>query len=533
LWSLDSIPRNVDVDEGVMPMLALGVYGDARVAPFAPHLLDETRTPADALFAPYVMGAYTSMRLYYYLLGAGTQLFGFNIFGVRIADALIGIVCVALLFDGLRRVSNLTLATVAAFLLAASHAHIAYSRFGTGNIQTALTVALLFYLLCRVWSAPTFLNTSLFGVVVALSVQLYQTSLLAPLLLAAAVGLLIMVRPRRWRALMVSTAIFTLTCASAAAPFGVAVWKWGDLMLTRARDMGLFAPARMEAMKQAYQTDRETIVVAHQLFNALTVFQRGRDASTPYDVDAPMADRYTASLMIPGLVVAVLALRHVAAAAALVFTAGYLIIGLGGVYPIGYQRVTGALPLAPVIAALGLVTCADVLFAGRKRLLRAGRISLLVGLTALCAVASLKIYFVDHPPSTRHATPESEAGRIAARYAEGYRVHLVSWPRRASNAGEPLPGYEVQDVLAGDVAIRPLDQDPLAYARTVQPAGADLFILLSWDAKAIAALQRRFPAVRVERSGTEVAPGILTLVFLDAAKERRPRPPGVEARGAP
>lgn len=515
LWNLDTVPLNVDIDEGVMQLVARAVYRDPILLKFAPHLLEAGVTPPDAVFAPFFSGGYTMMRLYYFVLGAGCEIFGFNLFGARVSDAIVGIVSVALLFDGLRRVSSPALATVAAVLLAAGHAHIAYSRVATGNIQTALAVALPFSLLCRLWAAPTYVNAVAMGIALALVVQLYQSSVIVPGLLAAAV-VLVLLKPVRWRTVFVAIAITVVTAVSAAMPFAAAAWKWSEGLLSRTNSMARTSPESLAALgREVYGTDRPEVALAYQVLNAVTVFQNGSDISTPYGVHAPMADRYTAALMIPGFVVALLTLRNVVSAGALVFTFGYLLTGLALVYPIGYQRATGALPAAAAIAALGLVQCADVLWKGSSPLLRIGRFLTLAVFTSLCVAASLHVYFVEYDLAFARTTTDVEAGWAARRYGSDYRVHFLSCLRRITDLGQPMPSCEYLDILAGDVGFRPLEGDPIGYVKTTPATGADLFILWPGQTDLLAALLERFPQARVERWRAEMSEeGRLYLVFV-------------------
>jgi hypothetical protein len=90
------------------------------------------------------------------------------------------------------------------------------------------------------------------------------------------------------------------------------------------------------------------------------------DTNPQYGIWLPMADRYTAALMIPGAVLLLLAFRQFLSVNALVFTVGILLTALGMQKTFGYERTPGVLPLAMTVPAIALVQCWGTLFAGRS-----------------------------------------------------------------------------------------------------------------------------------------------------------------------
>ncbi len=499
VWHIGTVPRYVHCDEGTVNLIAQGFYGDPTQYWFAP---------------PPHAGAYAMINLCFALAGLGTHLFGFNLVAARSSDVVLGILSVVLLFDGVRRVSNLRLATVSALLLAVNHCHIAYSRIGSSYIQTAFVVALAFAIWSRVWTAPTIFNAALLGIAMALGVQTYAASSMSLPLLVATMGLLFLWHRERRRALLVPLGIFALSCASAGAPFGVAVWQHGREMTGRSAAINIFSEPVMEGLKsRVYHTDSAVDVVWHQAWNAVRGFHVGGDHQPQYGINRPMADRYTAALMIPGAAFALLALRQFVATNALVFTLGYLLLGLGMEYAPGFNRATGALPLGMVIAAIALVQCVGVLWEGGGRWSRWAINLSLAAAVSLCVVANLRIYFVDYGRSLLVGDGPSEAGWVAREYADRYTVHLVDWP---------LPGEEGLRLILGDLPVSLHDdKDPAHYARTAEVTGSDLFILYGEDKASRAALLARFPDARVETRRRHPIHGpTLVLVFVGG-----PRPP--------
>jgi hypothetical protein len=242
---------------------------------------------------------------------------------------ILGVLSVWLLFDGLWRVSTPRLAVVAALLLAASHCHIAYSRMASTYIHSAFFASLLFALFSRLWTRPTYFTAALLGVSGVLGMQTYHASFATLPLLLGCVLLLALLQPQRSRAVWAPLAIFAVSAVCAAGLFGVAVWQARDIMFVRNREVSIFNPQHMEELQQVYHTDSVAVVAGRQAWNALQAFHFGRDMCEQYGIDRPLADPYSAALLLAGAVLALARWRGFVAANAFVVTAGYLILGLG------------------------------------------------------------------------------------------------------------------------------------------------------------------------------------------------------------
>jgi len=495
VWEISTVPRYVHCDEGTITFAAQAFYANPERDWFAP--------PPNA-------GSYSIMNLHFALDGVGVLIGGLNLTSARASDVLLGILSILLLFDGLRRVAGLPVAIAGTLLLAGNHCHIAYSRIASGYIQTAFVVALEFALASRMWTRPTYLNAAALGVVGALGVQTYPASLVSLPLLLGIIALQLLFHRERRRVMLVPIGIFLISCATAGGTFAVALHQHGEALSNRSRAINIFAPDRMAFLKtEIYHTDSTLRVLGLQAWNSLLGFHRGRDTQPQYGIDRPLTDSYSAALMVPGLLLAVLRLRRFVATNALVWTAGYLLFGLGLQFAPGHNRATGALPLGMVLPAIALVQCGSTLWQRWRSVARG-----LIGLTiaagvGLCLFENMRIYFVEYLWSRTVGDEPSEAGWVARRYADHYTVHLVGWSLHHG-------GYEGQRLIIGDI---PVDRDPeidaMAYISSVQPSGSDLFVVSGESPQLRDALMARYPEARLElwQRHQRVGP-VLFLIFL-------------------
>lgn len=481
LWEIDMVPREVHSDEGFTAMMGLEVF----------------RNPQGDWLGMQVAQTYTTMHLCYLLVGVGPWIGGFNIVAARMPDVVLGILSVLLVFDGLRRVAGTEVAVVAALLLAGNHCHIGFSRIASSYIQTAFVVSLVFSLFCRAWTAPTYRNAVLLAIAVGLGAQTYRASLLMLPLLALVAVVLACLRPARMRALAAPLTIFAITGIAVTVPFGVALTQhWGDMM-GRAHDLNIFTPWQMEHLKSVvYQTDSTAEVVAHQAWNSLRGFYLPLNTQPQYgSAHYGMSDPFSAALMVPGAVLALLSLHRAVAVFALVFTVGYLLFGLGMQWGPGFNRATGALPGGMILVAIALVQCTGAI-TGSGRLGRWLRGVCVAAALVGCVGMNLWIYFVDNAWIRGWGDRPSEAGWAALAHAADHTVHLVN---------EPMPGNEGLRLILGTVdGMRPgihlLPRETVAadYVAEVRVLGPTLFILDADDVATREALLRRFPDARGE-----------------------------------
>jgi hypothetical protein len=502
VWHMDTVPRYVHHDEMVMSRVG-SVY---------------LQNGLDWFTVQRGNGDFTNMPLAFIPAGIGVWISGtLNLFWARLPDVILGILSVWLLFDGLRRVATTPLAVVAALLLAANHCHVHYSRIASTYMHSAFFVSLLFALFSRLWTAPTYVTAVLLGISGVIGMQTYHASFATLPLLIAAMLLLVLLQPRRCRAITAPLAIFAISAICAAGIFAVAVWQARDIMFTRNREVSIFAPQHMQELQDLYQTASPAVVVARQAGKALAAFHFGRDMCEQYSIDRPLADPYTAALLVAGAVLALACWRGFVTTNAFVVTAGYLILGLGFQVTTCHNRVTGALPLGMVFPAIAIVQCTSVLWRGRAWPLPWLRAASGAALVALCAFASLQTYFSYYTGSLQFGTDHSEAAWIARDYADRYTVHLVSWSFRYGP-------WDSQELILAGVPVDRNDKDSdVAYIQEVQLTGSDLFIVSGLAPASRDALVARFPQARVETVRRHPLAGPSTyLVFVGEPRTAAP-----------
>lgn len=499
LWAIDTVPRDVHGDEGVVVILGQEFFAD----------------PDRDWLGVRELGSYSMMNLCYALAGVGVAVDGLNLTAARLPDVILGILSVVLTFAGLRRTTTLPLSVVASMLLAANHCHVGFSRISSSYIQSAFVVSLVFWLLARLWQAPSFLGAVWLALAVALGAQTYQASLLILPLFWGTLAILLLFNRARWKELAPALVVCAVTFTAASVPLAVTLWQKQDLMFGRARELNIFSEFQMKnLMQHEYHTDSTLEVVWMQAWNSLRGFYLPINAQPQYGSDVyGMADPYTAALMVPGAVLAILSLRRFAALTGLLFTVGYLLFGLGMQWAPGFNRTTGALPLGMALSAIAVVQCTSTLWRGRG-VWKLARALSLAGIVGLSVGVNVWIYFVHHKHALVWGDPVSEAGWIAKKYAGEYTVHLVTWP---------LPGHEGQRLILGGipeadrarVRLMPWDVPLAGYLETLELTGRDLFVTDANDTAGEAALAARFPEGRRETWQPEPTQGpTLHLLFV-------------------
>jgi hypothetical protein len=132
VWDLEGIPPTLAGDEGTF-----GLESVKTITGEWPHR------------NPFTTGWLSVPTMSFFFNSLTIRLFGQGVFALRLPWALVGTVTVLLVFQLVRRLTNLTLALMTAGLLATYHFHVHYSRLGINNAADPLLIALVIYLLFR------------------------------------------------------------------------------------------------------------------------------------------------------------------------------------------------------------------------------------------------------------------------------------------------------------------------------------------------------------------------------------------------
>jgi hypothetical protein len=184
LWRLEAVPPGFQFDEAYNVSDALRLLAGERPVFFEANGGRES--------------------LYIYWLAPFVSTLGLNPLAPHLASALIGIITVALSYVFLREIlsdDEWSVAALAALLIAISYWHIHFSRYGIRAITLPLMLVCIFYFLWKSFAVPhtrlTFYSLLIStGLCLGLSIYAHPASRLAPLIIVAWLGWLIVQSPK-------------------------------------------------------------------------------------------------------------------------------------------------------------------------------------------------------------------------------------------------------------------------------------------------------------------------------------------------
>lgn len=156
-YQLGDIPKVIDGDEGLIGLNA------------------QLTTDGD-LASPFSLWENFG-SLYLQLVNWMFDLFGASPFSLRLLPAISGVLAIPALYLLARQIAGPRIATIAAYLIAASHAHIHFSRIGSvGYIHGSWIVPLELYFLLRGLEKRNSFLTAAGGVLLAIHFRVYLSS---------------------------------------------------------------------------------------------------------------------------------------------------------------------------------------------------------------------------------------------------------------------------------------------------------------------------------------------------------------------
>lgn len=156
-YELGNLPKVVDGDEGL-----IGIYAQS--------------TESGELANPFSLWENFG-SLYLQAVNFLFEVFGVSPLTLRLLPAISGVLAIPAVYMFTRQISGVRIATIAAFLLAVSHAHIHFSRIASvGYIHSTWLVPLELYLLLSGLEKRSSVRTAASGVLLAMHLRVYLTS---------------------------------------------------------------------------------------------------------------------------------------------------------------------------------------------------------------------------------------------------------------------------------------------------------------------------------------------------------------------
>jgi len=246
-------------------------------------------------------------------------LFGSNLWALRIASALWGVLTLAVTYFAVRLMYGARAALFAALLMASAHLLIHYGRVAVNVLPAVLTTFLSIGLLLRAQrertpSARSAILYSLAGVAAALNLYAYIAA--RPALIALLVLWLLEIPRQRggWLAYLHHTVVMAGGFVVVAAPI---LWWYSlypETLTSRAQTLSIFGESAHAINEELYGDVDTNMLLVQQTLRSLGGFVATGDRSPNYGIHAPLLDPLAAMLLLPGLAVAWLRARRITAA---------------------------------------------------------------------------------------------------------------------------------------------------------------------------------------------------------------------------
>lgn len=340
--------------------------------------------------------------LSYAISGVGLHLFGDNLTGLRLINAVIGAFSVILLYLLGREWFGRRAAAVAAVILTFTFLHLELSRDGIHYIQGPTCITLSLYL-CTLWiKRGGLIPAYLAGLSFALDLQVYWSARVGPLLIAGLLGFLLLFQRRllwaRWREMVWMALGTVVSVLPVAALFRANPGTFSG----HQGAVSIFSsdPNTQGHIVSQYGHISMLDLIHQQAWKVLTTFNAHPDASSLFQWwPKGMFDPVVAALLPAAVVFALFRLKRWEYTVCLAWFFSIVIAGIVTIDPPIWPRLFA---LVPAVCLLVGVLLAEVwelcLLAWRPRFV--GVVALALAL-AVSAGNSLYSAFVDYPNVTR------------------------------------------------------------------------------------------------------------------------------------
>jgi len=439
------------------------------------------------------------------------KLLGVSVFSLRLPWALIGTATVLVLYRLARDLFGVTVALVAASLLATFHLHIHFSRLGSNQIADGLLMLLALLFLLRGLTGARLQDFALCGVVLGLSLYCYAGARLVPVVVATSLGILALMRPRILWASRTGLASMGVAFFMVAGPIlAVFATRPGEFN-TRLNDIGIVQSGWLAEAQQVTRRSALSLLV-EQFQRALFAFNVYTDQTAWYHAWVPYLESVGAVLFVFGLAFAMFRVRDVRFLPfGLWFWGAVVLGGALTVSPPSSQRLITLAPVYCLFIAMGLSALLHLVknpgLARQSTLVGAG-----VVVVVWLAAWSLNFYFREYIPARlyggENASLATSMGAYLRNLQGNYRVYFFGAPRMFWDF--PSIHFLAPEAQGVDVN-EPLQGLPVS----ADQSRKTIFLFVPERAEEVETVEQLFPGGRrVEMYPVDNAPGIQWLAYV-------------------
>lgn len=403
--ALDTIPANFGGDEGTQALAAL-------------------RLVTPPLGNPFSTGWYSVPTMSFLAYGLAMELCGFTVAGARMLSALIGTATVLATFLLARRLLGRWEGWIAALLVAFGHYGLHFSRLASNQVADAFFGALVLYLLLQGWQEQGKTRSLWFGlsgVALGLAWYGYFGARLTTVVVALYLLWRALAEPRFLRRRGQDLALLLAGALLAAAPLIFHYLAHPEQFFSRYDQVSIFASGWLRNEMLITGRGRLSLLL-QQFWKSISAFHVTPDPTFWYHPGVPLLDPLSGILMLFGLVVALVQARRPARGLLLLWFAALVVLAWTLTEnPPSSQRGVGAVPIAAILAAMGLVE----MVALARRLLGQAAYERLASrvfvalLLAVIVVANLVFYFGIYSPQRVYGNPTAEVADVLCDELEG------------------------------------------------------------------------------------------------------------------
>ena len=506
-WRIDTIPWTLGGDEGSQGMWARDVIEGRQANMFG-------------------LGWLAVPNMSFYWQALWFKLFGDDLIGLRLPWALVGTLTVLGAYLLVRRLFDVRLAVLTAFLLATYHYHIHYSRLGSNQIADPLFTVWALYFLVIGWQSSVNGGGkpggsgrwawALSGIITGLAFFFYAGSRQVPIILLAVVLWAALTETyflrEQGRNLLVMLGGFVVS----VGPMALLALRDPDNFNARLNQVGLFQSGLIDRVAAQTKGSRWS-VLAEQFRKAFFAFNYFNDRVTWYAPPGiPLMDFASSIFFVLGAAVSVARMMKWRYAVFVIWFV--LVIVLGAALtenPPSSQRLVSSVVPAVFFVAVALrqltLTLRDLL-----RLPELGRRVLVGGLALALALISVRYYFGPYQESWVYGSFNAEVATRVGYYLRelgpAYNEYFFGAPRMYANFGSTP--FIAKGNLAYDV------KQPLVGAPSfVDPKRKAVFVFLPERINELAIIQQAYPngvTEQVRRIGAPDGPLLFTAYRVDS-----------------